>query len=604
LDHESGGYKLEQWYHLNELRQTQAKGFTNKQQTTTSTTEKPLFIAAPLVRERSDDGLVFEAHDDVMITNSRNSPYEFTTPELMQQNHTRRRQNMDQLLANLRSEDSRAPIPPDPYPTSEPQADSSDSAPTVVSNQDSTTQSLTTTTIKPIERKVEALTTQETITTKTAASVNNLGDPSKKKMIVKTPNWPPGICSCPNGFMFDAMLRKCLGLSLIDTHCQVDNDCRQIRLTHCSMETKKCECDEPFVWNQTELMCQRPKKILSTETTVLEATATSGGPNDYRFTPVTQRTKETPPNKQDNGLESLIPPLLLAKLLPDQTVMLLILVIVVITATLIILGFIVKCFSSNSAALISPKSPKNKGHKATSSTDLPPRSPYATLKRPEYHNKHSQFTQAARGRILNYDFEQDSPTANNPSDSAHSPHTKKTLNSSATLHRGGHQKNDFRTTTTIESQTGGGTLSRLKMHKHSDIPSVATKSGPENEMFTARPNSKSPGDTRGHSTKKTVPGRVISAQLDESIDVEHLESGSERSETGSQKGISGPPPLSNQPPPYMLASSSMKGQGSAIAAAAAAVANRRMQLAQKKAATGDQQQSNKFSESNGSPVFL
>lgn len=611
LDYESSKYKLEQWQHLKELRsQSQPSNGKPSQiitsTTTTSTTTnipRSYFMAD---RSNADDNLVFESHDEVIVSALRNSPYEITTPELMTQNHTRRRQNPGPMPLNL----SGIPSLLSPGYPSDPNQDITEatsgimfSTPvpsTTTTQTEMTTISVVTT---PPPRPTTTTSEPQTLPTSEAYTSTSATTNGKKKTVVKTPNWPPGVCSCPPGFMFDHMLRKCLGLSLTDAHCRSDDDCRQIRLTHCSEETKKCECDEPFVWNQTELSCNRPLKSEKDETSTVADLEPDTTPVVAGKPFITAIKKPGPPTKdhvassKDGFLWNLLSPLLLSKLLPNQTILLLIFVILIIVATLIILRLTVKCFSSSNATLISPKSSKNK-HNKNGPNGLPPRSPYATLKRPEYHNKHSQFTQATRGRILNYDFEQDSPTA-----SARGTQSSQAYNCSATMHRAKHQsKSDYRTTTAIEKQTGGGTLSRLKMHRHTQNESsrADTDSGGFNEL--------------ANMTTKPVSNQVIVQELNDNISISHLD-GLEgvaedgKSESGSLSANPGPPaPAANQPPPYMLASSSMKGQGSAIAAAAAAVANRRMQMAQKKGATtassSDQQQSGKIVTNGGTPVFL
>lgn len=604
LDFESTRFKLEQWQHLNELRQmsqsTQSKKSLNKETTTTTTTTTPRPEYLARRASSAEDGLILEARDDVIMTNLRNSPYEITTPELMQQNHTRRRQNVEKMLSTSDKGDESRRLLTDIFSTIEPRSDLSELKPTstVSSIQENTSEKSTTTTT------TESITTQNTNAISTTTSGGD-GELSKKKLVVKTPNWPPGVCSCPHGFMFDAMLRKCLSLSLADTHCQSDNDCRQIKMTHCSDETKKCECDEPFVWSRTELTCQRPTRGVKPDyqQPPSGASTTTKTSIDYQYT---SSTRDSNPAKE-GLLENLISPLLLAKLLPDQTMLLFIFVIVIIVATLCILGLTVKCFSSNNAALISPKSPKSRHNKNVfaGGTGLPPRSPYASLKRPEYHNKHSQFTQATRGRILNYDFEQDSPTAKATNSSGCSSHSHQPLtayNSSATMHRGDHAKSDYKTTTTIGRQTGGGTLSRLKVHKHGNGDN--SNNNRPNSESTSRPHSKASSDVNDQESV-AASGKLMVQELNDNISVSQLdlESGSENSKSETSS-LAAPPLQSNQPPPYMLASSSMKGQSSAIAAAAAAVANRRMQMALKKTSAGDQQQSSKIVANGGSPVFL
>lgn len=544
LDAQSTKFKLEQWQQLNQLRQLSAqstvpKAETPKQQTQTSSTyQKPLFF----IEERNFDSLL-EGRNDVIISNARNSPYEINinTPELLLQNHTRRRTNTsDRALTNLLNSVTPANFNPNEDTHDKPSITNSmlDTNPSTTSinindprtttrsprseistkNAQSSVQEAAATT----SQYVEATSKEFNSLTTTTSSYSELL--SRKKLIVKAPNWPPGICSCPFGYMFDSMLRKCLALSLADSHCQVDSDCKQILSTHCSQD-RKCECDEPLVWGQKELACVRPKPTMRPDNPNLK--------------------------KEAGGLvENLLPPQILAKLFPDYSMLLLVFVVVVIIGTLILIKLTVKCFSSSSSsALISPKNKKKK----PTSNNLPPRSPYATLRRPDHkpNSQLSNFTQATRGRILNYDFEQEGPIADG-NDPLHSPQ-----------------------------------------------PSVSASQKQHNERVgTIRANNKS-HKADGSSTRDSTGAKAEEVdqlmELNDNISVSQLES-----ESKSDSGILTIPPeivaKQTQPPPYMI-KSAMKGQGSAIAAAAAAVANKRMQ---KKSL--EQQSSGKLA--NGSPVFL
>lgn len=535
LDTESSKFKLDQWQQLYELRQLSQSAVSRdipKQQTqTTSSQSKPMFF----IEDRNFNSLTIEARDDVIVSNIRNSPYEINinTPELLHQNHTRRRTNTsDRALTNLLNsvtpanfnQSEASHITEKPLQTTNSLADSNLSTTSVISNELRTTarslgaESFGTNT-QPTGSEISTTTEQTTpevslkeskLSTSTVA-YNDLN--SRKKMIIKTPNWPPGVCSCPFGFMFDSMLRRCLAFSLADSHCQVDTDCKQIISTHCSNESKRCECDEPLVWSQKELACVRPKPTVK---------------------------PEYPNTKKEAGglVENLLPPIVLAKIFPDYSIILLIFVIIVIIGTLILLKLTVKCFSSSSSALISPKNKKKK----PISSNLPPRSPYATLRRPDHkpNSQLSNFTQATRGRILNYDFEQEGPNVDN--DPSQSPQ-----------------------------------------------PSVNSSQKPNSERTSTMRSNNNKSQKMDGPTTKEEDGQLM--ELNDNISISQLESES-KSDSGILT-IPGPPPT--QPPPYML-KSAMKGQGSAIAAAAAAVANKRMQK------KNLEQHSGKLA--NGSPVFL
>lgn len=589
LDSESSKFKLDQWQQLNELRQlsqsTLSKDQTPPRQphlfTTTESSQNSMFLVDSS-NNNNFDGFNLEARDDVIISNARNSPYEinYNTPELLSQNHTRRRTNHSDRSSLT---NAILNVPPssynpskDTYSLDKSVSDRTDISGLNPTSSDSSLASSTTTTTTSIptstfyspttsqrainnengepsslttERDTNriyqqdsssssksdetsatstAATTASTTTTTTMNSYSELT--SRKKMIIKSPNWPPGICSCPHGFMFDSMLRKCLTLSLADSHCIVDSDCKQVSMTHCSTETKRCNCDEPLIWNQTELACVRPRAPVKTESS-------------------------TPKKEAGGFLENLLSPPILARLLPDYTMILLFFVIMVIISTLIILKLTVKCFSSSSSALISPK---NKKKKPAQANNLNPRSPYATLRRPDHkpNSQLSNFTQATRGRILNYDFESENPKL--PDDS----------NSPSPL------------------PPNGGTL---KSNKDSREKSGTLKSTGKGHKHQAEK------ETDGHNRNHNAPVDDQLMELNDNISVSQLES--ESKSENSINIIPGPSPA--QQPPYMLRSA-MMGQGSAIATAAAAVANKRMQLAMKK--NLEQQSSGKLA--NGSPVYL
>lgn len=568
LDIDSSKFKLEQWQQLNDLRQQSKSSISQDipakqyQIQMYSTTAEPPSRSMFLIEDNRNnlDSLTFEARDAVIISNVRNSPYEINyTLDLIQQNHTRRRTNnsdrsslnnlftpmtgsnfnptrdthIDEKIMTTNAFSSEIPSTQRTFENSNTQTD----ATTTVVDLVTSAHNINDVKFKNIVGfKNDESTTQET-TKPTTTLHSDLT--SRKKTIIKSPNWPPGVCSCPFGFMFDSMLRKCLALSLSDSHCQNDSDCKQILSTHCSQGTKKCECDEPLVWNQRESSCVRQKVTTTTESSV-------------------------PRKETGDFVDNLLPPLILAKLLPDYTMMLLIFVISVVVGTLIVLKLTVKCFSSSSSAL---KSPKTKKKRQGMNSNLPPRSPYATLGKPN-HKPSSQlanFTQATRGRILNYDFEQEG--AKSDSVSPQPPQ-------STTMTLGRPTKE-----TRPLSEKIGGTMRASKGHKHQ---AVNEQSNCKNSAVT--------------KTAKNDETNDQLMELNDNISISQLES--ESKSDNSVITIPGPPPA--QQPPYML-KSAMRGQGSAIAAAAAAVANKRMQLAQKK---NLEQQTTSSKMANGSPVFL
>jgi hypothetical protein len=520
LDADSSKFKLKQWQQLNDLRQASQSAVAKQQQQDSSKPKQTTASSVSSIKaqmylaDNAHDKLSFQTRDDVIMSNARNSPYEinYYTPELLKQNHTRRNNengdrniNMLNLAAGTSSPDEqndgfRSNIDDNNFKqTLNKQLIQSminhdattQQITTTTQNADATTKSPTadtTTTIYPPPSSSTGIDSAFNPTSSTPPTSSLSNELSKKKLIVKAPNWPPGVCSCPPGYMFDSMLRKCLAFSLADSRCLVDNDCKQIKMTHCSKDTKKCECDEPLIWNQTDLACVRPKP----------------------------RMAVIPDKPAD--------PLLLGELLPDQTTILFIFVATIIVATLLILGLIVKCFSTSKPALISPKNQKNK----KSNQNSIPKSPYATLRKTDPTNSQlNSFTQATRGRILNYNFEQD-----NPVQESTSPRSASAMD---------HKEQPSHDHGTIERSK---TLARLKGLK----PNLKNASSPDT----------------CNAPKQALKSNEIVA--DESLDLNELDS-----ETKSEHSttLAPPQPTTNQPT-YMLA-----GQQSAIAAAAAAVANRR-----------------------------
>lgn len=561
LNSESSKFKLDHWQQLHDLRQQTAN--SNRQVSATTTTEGPR-IRNRRFRANENDQYYDSSGNNVIRSNFRNSPYEinYNTQELLLQNHTRRRtntSNIDRLSNSL----------PTSTTTSATTSSSSSSIMSSTSRSDyvdsASHTSFTTTPRGDIETNTgnsistnsnsrvqpessevstnnyqadirssssssQLLTEIQNVITTTAPSIEYTGN--RRKMVIKNPTWPPGICSCPFGYMFDSMLRKCLAISLADSHCANDFDCKQISMTHCSPETRKCECDEPLVWGTKESSCIRtPNKPVGK----IEF-------SDGRKV------------GQSNGgfIDNLIAPLILAKLFPDYLIMFMIFIVIILIVTIILFKCIAKWFSSGSSSVLI--SPKNKKKKGTTSSNLPPRSPYATLRRPS-HKPLSDFSQATRGRILNYDFEQEEIKTEVASGRNRSPQSN-------TL-----QKNSAKS----NAHERSGTLKFNKGHSHDD----------------------------GNKIKKEEPSDDQLLELNDNISVNQMDQSEGKSVSSILNAIPGPPPT--QQPPYMLATSAMKGQGSAIAAAAAAVANKRMQMASQKKNPDHQQQGNM---ANGRPVFL
>lgn len=514
LDVDSSKFKLDQWQQLSDLRQQQQARETYGG----SSVKKLSFISSRSYRSITDNRSLKVKPPTVM--DSRNSPYEFkyNTQQLLLQNHTRRNFSNEKTLLgsnlNFRSKDEFL----NDWPGTTTQDTSATSASITSSLSDSST--------APIE--INPASIDPTIASVSSTPSSTIDQTFRKKVSTKNPVWPPGVCSCPLGSMFNSMLRRCIAISLADSHCFSDSDCRQFAMTHCSTDTRKCHCDEPLSWDQRSLACVKPSP--TTTPPSLESTST---------------------RKDSSNSDSLLPPLILAKLLPDYT-LLPVFAVIVVVGILILLKFSAKCSSSNSSALISPKNKKKKAK----SSNLPPRSPYATLRRPDHKpsSELSTFTQATRGRILNYDFEQEeSPSKVVP------PHQVL-------------PDVDSRSASASEKPL---TLSSNKGHKHqnANVAQTATK-----------------------KTAKTIETDDGFLELTDNISLSQQESDTK----ADNNSLSIPAPPPPQQPPYMLASA-MKGQGSAIAAAAAAVANKRIQMAQQKnldpAPTSGK-------VANGSPVFL
>lgn len=407
LDVDASRFKLEQWHQLNELRSQSTKNRIPSSVGANKQTQSFVARSSMFMLENGrKDILIGSSQDEPIVSKARNSPYEinYNTNELLIQNHTRRRTNSTERPLDTLN------IIPIPNPNSSLTNDAKKGSQSIsivepqsvgpaielVQNSTTSTENATTS-ASPLSQDAE-LTTNPVITTSmspimTSSDANLqtttsiVGELANRKMVTKTPHWPPGVCSCPFGYMFDSMLRKCLALSLSDSHCQSDSDCKNIPTTHCSKETKKCECDEPFVWDQKDLACLRPK--FASKDTQLDANAVVDS--------------------------SLLPATISSRLFLENTNFLLILILLlIVSGALFVIESTVKCFSSKNSALISPKRNQKKQKQSPATSGLPPRSPYATLRRPEHQSNSqlSSFTKATRGRILNYDFEQDSPKSN------------------------------------------------------------------------------------------------------------------------------------------------------------------------------------------------
>lgn len=656
LNAESSKFKLDQWRQLNELRQQSIQATTNSRE------QVPKQLLEGNSKSRSIFKLAnrfkMDEEDVMVVSHYRNSPYEinYNTPELLLQNHTRRKTNNtngDRLNLYQNNQMHISATTTSPALTNDVTNELNgvnNRANSNYASQEDINQSTTTnvpvidqdtstpTTIIPVTKTISNIrssagnkeqgyneetstrrdinsyystahyqsdttsVTSQQSTNDYSTTTNNLYDTttinslpttysssngdsnggsaqsgSRKKMIIKTQNWPPGICACPFGYMFDSMLRKCLAVSLADSHCLVDVDCKQISMSHCSQERKKCECDEPLVWDQKELACNRQK-----------ATTTTPANSDDNINIDTRKILgsivNNGPVAGNNFFENLFHPNMLAKLYPDYIILLMIFIVIILITICIVFKLTANWFSSSgSSALISPKK-TNKNSKA----NLPPRSPYATLKRPD-HKPLSNFTQATRGRILNYDFEQDGQIKAHDQVGESSRNQQTIIGGTLKLHHNNHHNHHAKITNDNRSATLKATSSSSKSH-----------------------NKQSSGDNNNNSKQREKQNDYSNdeqlLELNDNISVSQLESDSKTSDVSAQAAPHmaippGPPP--NQQPPYMLASA-MKGQGSAIAAAAAAIANKRMQkknLEQQQ--QQDQQQKYQASPfTPGHPVFL
>lgn len=469
LDIESSRFKLDQWQQLNELRQLSksslssglGKQLTNgKEQLDTAQEPKSISLLGFSFYDEPFGSNIVELRDDVIKSDVRNSPYEinYNTPELLHQNHTRRRYDMSadrNLLQSLaqgsRMIQSELPVTlpttttttttshddlnqqsyttttakttasPTILPTTDrtilsTNADLIETTTTPKDNNQSTTLISETTTPLLPNLQTETIPTTNVIFTTTTSprSTTPTSELKNRKLITKSQSWPPGICSCPFGHIFSSKLRKCMIPSLVDSHCSVDYDCKQIPLTHCSRETRKCICDEPLIWIQST--CVRLGQQDSTTSSNQQTLKTKHKPLDNHQLEL-GATEDTGSLLSSNTFSFL-----------ENASLSIILVLVFFIIGILIVVEFVKCFSgSNNSTLISPRRQQNdqKHHKvkqATSNSTVNglihtnttstsnPKSPYATLRRNQENNPNSQlsnFTQATRGRILNYDFEQE-----------------------------------------------------------------------------------------------------------------------------------------------------------------------------------------------------
>lgn len=482
LDIESSRFKLDQWQQLNELRQLSQSSFSSSKQQQQLEPTTPKSISSPAFTfydEPFGTNNLVELRDDVINLDVRNSPYEinYNTPELLHQNHTRRRhdhtadRNHLQALASHtgnRIIHSELPITlpsqsietttitttpvttssqsdlnqQQPYITStlSPIVSTSDQVDTntfLSTNTDLIDRTTTTTTSNSDGQSQTSIPeTSTTITVITSPATeptsNVISNPttptpgpttttthSNRKLITKNQSWPPGICSCPFGHIFSSKLRKCMLPSLVDSHCTVDYDCKQIPFTHCSRETRKCICDEPLVWNQSS--CVRPSQQQQQQQDIYSSNQ-YGNPKKHKS--MDNQLELGTTNQDTSSLLSTTT----FSLLDNVSLSIILILIFFIIAILIIVEF-VKCFSgSNNSTLISPRRQNNEqkskvkqSQQPTTNVDINgmvqtnasstsnPKSPYATLRRQENgpNSQLSNFSQATRGRILNYDFEQE-----------------------------------------------------------------------------------------------------------------------------------------------------------------------------------------------------
>lgn len=487
LDIESSRFKLDQWQQLNELRQLSQLSLNSgsssiKQQRLEPTKIKSIASSTfTFYDDPFEERSLVELRDDVIKSDVRNSPYEinYNTPELLHQNHTRRRydhsadrDHLQSLAHDTRIIQSQLPITLPPLPTT------SSSQNDLNSQQQSqiTTPStmnptfelmITTTTIIPVDLNslstthadsIESMTATPSIEnqsltsfpetstttnstpppfleatptssviftttpTTTSSTTRSTILPTNRKLVTKNQSWPPGICSCPFGHIFNSKLRKCMIPSLVDSHCTVDHECKQIPFTHCSRETRRCICDEPLIWTQSA--CVRPGLQQQQDLPANEQT-------------LNEKNKPSLDNQLELGATHNTGSLLSSatfSLLENVSLSIILILIFFIIGILIIVEF-VRCFSgSNNTTLVSPRRQQNdQKQKAkqkpntsvningmiqtNASASSNSRSPYATLRRDQENgpNTHlSNFTQTTRGRILNYDFEQEN---NGPSKS-------------------------------------------------------------------------------------------------------------------------------------------------------------------------------------------
>lgn len=474
---ESSKFKLDQWHQLNDLR-VQSKTSLNSQS-----------IPQKAISSLINGGHLVAFYNLPIYSNSRTSPYEinYESPNLYEQNHTRRRTNSHEEKESANGVANQG---------------SNNNETTTKQTNDQVTVITDTSTKVPEESttwypsdNIDGQVKQSTVSDEDS-KISSDGNNNRQKAVSKTIYWPPGVCSCPHGFMFDPMIRKCLSLSLENSRCQVDEDCKQLVYTHCLLETKRCVCDEPFEWNKKSQACTRP---LITSEEVNE---------------VTSNEKQ---NFKDNERIGPIAQFFITKLAQVNPVMFISLLVALIFVFVVILKLITICFSTKSSILISPKNIKNKTY--TTNT-LSKHQPYK-IKNEDSHL--FMGTKETKGRILNYDFEQeDIPVDNGKSGST------------------------FGTSQAFVI----GTFKRNPKQEKTKTPNKRPKSAEPNQL------SHKCEDFEQFVEDNYVSDRKATDSFESSV-----------------LNIPEPPPPTQQPP-YMM-SSTLRTAPSAIAAAAAAVANKR-----------------------------
>ncbi|KAG9510715.1 Serum response factor-like protein, partial [Fragariocoptes setiger] len=444
IDEATARFKLDQWHQLNELRMKSNQALMTGTTVAPGSSSSAQSIATETVSEiinvTTPESSAVHTSSNIRPNYMRNSPYEigypsapYTTTNLTSDENSRidslgrmiartSPRSSSMMKSQHSSDDSLTTVSSQPINSQSSDAllSSSKTSDTSYAPQHYTTSTQSTadlnsgsrinyspvgsgslldrpsdvSTTSVTSNQVQDSTSYQSVPSTDLSALLNTNAGGQRKAASRT-KWPPGKCSCPPGYMFDHMMRKCLTISIHDTYCKTDLDCSQIPLTHCYQARSKCECDELYVWDVKQLACVRETRSLEEK------------PSDGVAAP---------------DIEYQLPRFLFL----DETTSVLVVGCCIVLGILLLLISTVRCFTSKPSS--TPSTPrsrsKNIQHCTLKKSSRTTPSPVSldTMSRPV--SQLSNSNKETRGRILNYDFEQNtiySQAATNSKASMESP---------------------------------------------------------------------------------------------------------------------------------------------------------------------------------------